>query len=297
MDSSISQPVPIAVLREELRSGWKDAAIPTEGKRVLVADVFNSTSLDNRHITTRYYSEAALGLPVTPYSYAGIRPDGIAEHYRAKHTHQLLELSAKRHALYLPNAEHDNRVTIIPVGISGGGVVTIMGVARSISDSGLAASELKTLIPRIILVAPAINPPPRLFTQFLNKLRSVPESVPPSVVQLCNTRSTLWLETQYAMADALTLIHKTGIPIYVVYWPFDLLTPYPWHGDLLPDAALVVGERAVQVTPPNLELPSPDSVSAHEYDKAVASAHTSFCTHDATIAAVRDLLASSSIED
>lgn len=253
---------------------WRLSDIPLLPKAALIVDVYNSRSTDS---ITEHYSEAALGVDVAAYSYAG-----PGEHFTRADTQQRLELSATLLSLYLPTPDKDNRV--VPVGISGGGAVALLGSAKWISASNLLPSDLAKRVPGLILVAPALSPAPEIFAEYEERKVNQRLPVPECIRQLCNVGSQEWIEVQRELASAFALVQWAGIPIYVVYWPNDVLTPYPWDQHLYSVARPFLSGRELPLSPANLSLPPEDDPS---YEREGAWQHLQFCKHPGVVAQVR----------
>lgn len=250
---------------------WKLAALPIAGTTAVIADVFNSVSA--RPII-EHYSAEALETPVAAFSYFG-----VGEHYVPEDTHQSIHASADLFASYLPLAETH---AVIPIGASGGGVVALLGTAVWIRTGTLPLAALARCVPRIVLVAPGISPTPTLYDRYHERF---PDEEPYAVRQLCDVGSPEWLETQKVLAEAFALVRWAGIPVHVIHWVDDILTPYPWHPSIQ-----AVAERAVTPTglaPSDLRLLRRNHP---QFEKEAARAHVAFCSHAQTIALVRRLL-------
>jgi hypothetical protein len=254
---------------------WDLSYVPDQGRTALVADVYNSSSHPDYSIT-KYYNSTSLKLPVTAFSYAS-----IGRAYLAIDTQQSIETSALLLLEYLPSGDHTN--IVIPIGVSGGAVTVVLGVAAWIAASKFTPNILVAGVPRIILVAPAISPAARLYSDYLQ--RRVRMNVPVCVRELCDIGSEEWLRSQHRLSTAFALIKWAGIKISMIYWPHDDLTPYPWHPNL--HAVAKHSVRRYPVCLPDLAPPNPES---DRYPGEVVQGHLKFCKHTEVIMKVAKLL-------
>lgn len=264
--------------RQRLEGDWELARAPNSGTTALIVDVFGSVSHPGRHLT-ECFSAAALGMPVAAYTYAGFDETGAPQHYLAQDTYQPVGLSAAILAAYLPASPTH---AVIPIGASAGAVVALLGTANWMRERRLPAEVLARCVPQVILVAPAISPMPRLYDQYH---RRYPDEEPAIIRQLCRIDSEEWVETQQALAAAFGLLEWAGIPVRVVYWSKDVLTPYPWHPRL--HQASRGCASMISLSPTDLKLPRRND---SRFEREAGLLHVAFCRHDQTVARVRDFL-------
>jgi hypothetical protein len=252
---------------------WNLAQPFRERREALIIDGYNSTSLSRYHVIQRYTQEA-LACPVVAFSYSDLE-----SHYLATDTHPDARATAIKSIEYMPRRGDQ---VVIPVGISAGAVIAILGVG-----SWLALVEGVTprdTVPRIILVAPAISPNPDLLDEFESEGTGAGDSAPVVISQLCGRDDPEWLFLQRALEKAFRRIGQAGIPIHVIHWPFDILTPYPWDGS--PNVRDVADPLLNEIPTYPSDMPSVRSTSK----RLGARQHLRFCAHDETINQVRTLL-------
>ncbi len=249
---------------------WSLSDIPRSGKHALIVDGYNSTSVAKH--ASEHYSQTALDHPITAFSYAR-----AGEHYLSLDTQKDILTSAKLLSMYLPDNDSSQ---MIPVAISGGGPVTVLGIGEWIyKNRRLPFSRLSSRVPRIILVAPAINPTRILYEEYLRDSHGERKTVPWCVLQLCDKQSQEWTLAQHALGDAFARIRLAGIPIHVIYWPKDILTEFPWDEPIRRVAESLI--EAEELSLPDLQLPPPTN---RQYKSRGVLMHLKFCSHSTTTA-------------
>lgn len=267
---------------------WSDGSIPTEGRRALIVDVYGSSSAQPPHRLPHRiyssYSSANLGVDVTGFSYAGTDEQGVGLPYVPGHTEDYVEIGAGYLAAYLPSAGEN---VVIPVGLSGGGVVALLGVAEWITSSNLAPDDLTRRVPKVILVAPAITPAPIVFQRYFERAGGQPGRIPASVRQLCHSASPEWRRMQRSIVSAFALIRWAGIPVSIIRWKRDRLTPFPWHERIQEVVRPFIRRTNASLSPVDLKLPPKDNA---DFEEMVVRKHLEFCDHSETVSLVRSLL-------
>jgi len=88
------------------------------------------------------------------------------------------------------------------------------------------------------------------------------DAIPLAVRQLCAIGSAEWAEATDLLTTAFERIACEGIVVEVLFWPHDVLTPFPWRGDIRSVARFV---HPTPVTPRDLAPPrnKTDAVFRH----------------------------------
>lgn len=258
------------------------SAVPDTSPAVIIIDGLNSTS-DTHRISI--YTSERLGVKAYAFSYTGV---GLA--YGKRQTKQDISLSSSLLVDYLPSTDQQQTV---PVGISLGAVVAVLGVGEWIRQKKFAYNRFSAAVPMIILIAPALTPHHDLNDAYASDEQGTPEAVR----QLCDVGSTDWVNTQHSMSSALALIRWANIPVFVIHWPPDILTPFPWTNGIGNIGPLLV--TATRLLPENLSLPPAPSENSptyaadyQRYQSAGATAHIRFLGHERVVEETRSRLTS-----
>ena len=212
---------------------WPSANIPPSGPFTLLVDGFNSSSEEAgiegvQGMAQTYghliyaYGPGPSAQPTVAFSYSG-----VGRRYVPEATHDLFGAAPKL-IDYLPQ---DTLRAVVPVGASGGAIVVLLGVGEWIRRINADPPTIKTAIPRIILVAPALCVVARVFEKvFFSPHARI--ATPISALRLVQPGSRSSRNARKAITQACALIHWADIPIYVAQWAADGLTLAEWDPDV-----------------------------------------------------------------
>lgn len=263
-------------------SRWPEDRQRSERQLTVLLDGFNSNSWT--HISTAM-PEQEIGRAVRPFSYYA---PGVQ--YYWYNTWQSLPQHGRRLARHyiVPR----DRQTIVPIGASGGGVITLLGAGVWIADhlsKRWTIDRIVSTIPAVILIAPALCPPARLLSQYEEiyevGLRTgeerIPE-VPLAVRQLCDQSDELGRQTRARVISAVNLLQNVGVAVHLIYWNEDKVCPYPCDDAMELQNALYPAVIPHEVSPKKLRPPTNEM-------EAVIS-HVKFLRHADVVSEVRDIL-------
>lgn len=173
------------------------------------------------------------------------------------------------------------------VGFSLGSAVALIGVAHwaaACVAKGWTVQQIVGTLPRVILVAPALRPPRRLWRDYLGKFPDADASENPPIsaifptclFELC---AFPWPESRALRTDiveAFSVLQRLGIGVYVALWAHDRLCPPRWPVEIM--AVARSGSVRRRLRPLGLRLPVDDRLLVLE--------HIKFLSRDETVFAV-----------
>ena len=98
----------------------------------------------------------------------------------------------------------------------------MLGTMDWLSQAGVPSAA--SVIPAMILIAPAHAPSPALLDGYQQKLDAgdLPFGIPDSLYDLADPTSSVRAEALGAFAD----LSRAGIALHVIFWPGDIFTEY-----------------------------------------------------------------------